>query len=120
MGMSEADRLMSLERQGWGALSRGEGRDFYGDVLADDAVIVVPGAVLDKRQTLASWDDVAPWQWYDLVWRDVLDLHDAAIVIYDVTARRPLEPPYRATISSTYARRPAGWQLVMHQQTPWA
>jgi ketosteroid isomerase-like protein len=109
---------MSLEQQGWAALSRGEGRNFYGEVLADDAVVVVPGAVLGKEQTLASWDGVAPWQWYDLIWRDALDLDCAAVVIYEVVAQRPPEPPYRATICSTYARRPDGWRLVLHQQTP--
>jgi Domain of unknown function (DUF4440) len=120
MGETEVHELMALERQGWAALSRGEGRDFYGEILADDAIVVVPGAVLDKEQTLASWDDVAPWQWYDLVGREVLDFRCAAVVIYDVTARRRLESPYRATVSSTYALRPQGWRLVVHQQTPWA
>ena len=48
--------LMSLERQGWTALTKGEGRTFYGEMLADEAIVVVPGAVLDKEQTLASWD----------------------------------------------------------------
>jgi Domain of unknown function (DUF4440) len=120
MGETDVDRLTALERQGWEALSRGEGPDFYREILADDAIVVVPGAVLDKEQTLASWDGVAPWQWYDLVWRAVLDLHGAAVVIYDATAGRALEPPYRATISSMYALRNEGWRLVVHQQTPWA
>jgi uncharacterized protein DUF4440 len=115
---SEADDLRSLEQRGWAALGRGEGRAFYGEILADDAVVVVPGAVLDKEQTLASWDGVAPWQWYDLIWREVLDLDAAAVVIYDVTAQRPPESPYRATVCSTYARRPDGWRLLLHQQTP--
>jgi hypothetical protein len=109
---------MSLEQQGWAALSRGEGRGFYGEVMAEDVVVVVPGAVLDKEQTLASWDGVAPWQWYDLIWRKTLDLDCAAVVIYEVVAQRLPEPPYRATVCSTYARRPEGWRLVLHQQTP--
>lgn len=118
MRHKEADELMALELDGWAALSKGNGREFYGEMLADDAVVVVPGAVLDKEQTLASWDGVPPWQWYDLVRRHVLDLDGAAVLVYDVTARRALEPPYHATVSSTYARRPEGWRLVVHQQTP--
>ena len=114
-----ASELMSLERRGWDALSRGQGRSFYSELLAEDAVVVVPGAVLDKEQTLASWDGVAPWQWYDLIDRMVVDLGDVAFVTYDVVARRESQPPYRATVSPVYARRPPGWRLVLHQQTPW-
>ncbi|PRY20197.1 uncharacterized protein DUF4440 [Pseudosporangium ferrugineum] len=110
------DELMTLEEQGWAALSRGEGPDFYEEMLADDAVVVV----LDKAQTLASWDGVPPWEGYELVKRHEAALGDAAVVVYDVTARRPLKTPYRATASSTYVRRPGGWRLVLHQQTPWA
>lgn len=120
MNAIEIDELMSLERDGWAALSRGEGRAFYATMFADEAVVVVPGAVLDKSRTLASWDGVVPWQSYDLVERRVTTLGDTAAVVYDATAGRPGEPPYRATVCSTYVRRPEGWRLLVHQQTPQA
>jgi len=114
----DRDELVTLEERGWAALSRGEGRKFYEELLVEDAILIVPGALLDKQQTLASWDGVAPWQWYELAHHRVVDLDGSAVVIYDVTARRGQEPPYRATISSTYVRRPEGWRLAVHQQTP--
>ncbi|WP_199516654.1 nuclear transport factor 2 family protein [Nucisporomicrobium flavum] len=116
---TDTDELMSLERAGWAALSRGEGPAFYATMFADDAIVVVPGALLDKSRTLASWDGVTPWQRYDLVERRVTPLgDDAAVVVYEATAARPGEPPYRAIICSTYVRRPEGWRLLVHQQTP--
>ncbi|MEV4703120.1 nuclear transport factor 2 family protein [Actinoplanes sp. NPDC049316] len=120
MTETRIEELMCLEEQGWAALCRGEGRAFYEVMLADDAVVVVPGALLDKAQTLASWDGVPPWEWYDLVKRHVAHLGEAVVVVYDVTACRRLQTPYRATASSTYVPHPDGWRLMLHQQTPWA
>jgi len=83
----DRDELVTLEERGWAALSRGEGRKFYEELLVEDAILIVPGAVLDKQQTLASWDGVAPWQWYELAYHRVVDLDGSAVVIYDVTAQ---------------------------------
>jgi hypothetical protein len=47
--------LLELERKGWEALATGRGAEFYGRVLTDDAIVVVPGMVLDRAQSLASW-----------------------------------------------------------------
>jgi ketosteroid isomerase-like protein len=115
---NKVDELMALGLRGWAALKDGKGAEFYGEMLADDAVVVVPGAVLDKQQALASWAGVAPWHWYDVVRREVMDLGDVAVLIYYVTARRSPEPPYHAIVCSTYARRPEAWRLIVHQQTP--
>jgi len=118
MTEKNADELWDLELRGWAALSEGRGREFYGELLADNAVVVVPGAVLDREQTLTSWDGVPPWQWYELVKRHVVHLDGAVALIYDVTAQRALEPRYRATASSIYCLRPEGRRLLIHQQTP--
>lgn len=47
--MSLADDLMEMERR----LAHGRG-DVYDELLHDDAVVIVPGAVLDKPGCVAA------------------------------------------------------------------
>jgi hypothetical protein len=49
----------------------------------------------------------------------VVDLGDGgALVAYGVVARREGQPEYSALMASGYVRRPGGWRLAFHQQTP--
>lgn len=114
---------MELERQGWDALVAGRGADFYGRVMTADAVVVVPGMVLDRQQTLASWEGVSAWADYTLSHERTVPLGpQATLVTYEVSARRPGdELPYRAQLTSVYVcadGSPDRWQLAFHQQTP--
>ena len=47
-------------------------------------------------------------------------LDEGAVLVVPgmVTAHRESEPEYVALVTSVYAKRSAGWQLVYHQQTP--
>ena len=116
--------LIELEQQGWEALASGRGAEFYGRVMTEDAIVVVPGMVLDRAQTLASWEGMPPWSEYRLIQERVLHLGaDTAIITYEVSARRPGdEQPYHAQLTSVYvaaAERDDGeWRLALHQQTP--
>jgi ketosteroid isomerase-like protein len=116
--------LMELERQGWEALAAGRGAEFYGRVMTEDAIVVVPGMVLDRAQTLASWEGTAPWREFSLTGEQVLPLGaDSALVTYEVTARRPGDQqPYRAQLTSVYVAADdhddGEWRLAFHQQTP--
>lgn len=111
-----------LEAQGWQtlALSGEEAREFYGRVLDDEPVFLLPGdLVLDDRQAVVDAMSGQPWESYELL--DVRELRpedDVAIVVYRVTARRSGDAEYGALCSSTYARRGEHWRLVLHQQTP--
>jgi ketosteroid isomerase-like protein len=113
--------LPQLEQQGWEALASGQGAEFYGRVMAEDALTVVPGMVLDRRQTLASWEGMSLWSEYRLSGQRVIPLgRDAALITYEVTASRPGdERPYHAQLTSVYVASGDGdWQLAFHQQTP--
>jgi ketosteroid isomerase-like protein len=116
--------LIELERKGWEALASGRGAEFYGRVMTDDAIVVVPGMVLDRAQTLASWEGVGPWNEYSLAHERVLPLGaDTALVTYEVSASRPGdERPYHAQLTSVYVAvhhsDDEEWRLAFHQQTP--
>jgi hypothetical protein len=112
--------LWSLEQAGWEALCGAEPRTFYDQLLADDAITIVPGAILDRGAVLGSWDDVPPWQTYEFAEQSTMHLAtDTVALIYQATTRRADQRvPYRATITSVYTRRGGAWRLVLHQQTP--
>lgn len=115
--------VVQLEKDGWIALSSSaqEVRTFFGRVLDQRVVMVLPGGiVLDDRAGILESMSGEPWSSYDLEELVMLEpTDDVAVVIYRVAARRDGHPDYRAIVSSTYARREDGWKLALHQQTPW-
>ncbi len=114
--------LIQLEREGWRALASpgNAARDFYGSLLAEDAVMLFPGGlrIEGKENILASFA-AQPWQSFHMEDISVLTPSErTGIVIYKVAAQRQDSPPYSALVSSTYAFRDGGWLLIFHQQTP--
>jgi len=110
--------LVALERAGWQALVDGTAATFYRDVLAPDALLVVPGMVIDGSAWLDSLTG-PQWSSFEIEDTRVVDLaDDAAAVVYHAIAQRGDDPPYQAFVTSTYRRAGDRWQLALHQQTP--
>jgi hypothetical protein len=108
-----ADTLLPLER----ALAGGGG-DEYRARLAEEAVVIVPGAVLDRDSTVAAMDASSGWD--DFAFEGVRALpigDDAGLLTYTFEGRRGAQH-YRAVLSSVYVRRDGDWRMVLHQQTP--
>jgi hypothetical protein len=106
------DELLPLER----ALAAGGG-DAYRARLAADAILVVPGQVLDRDGAIAAMDASPGWDAFAMEDARALALgDDAGVLTYTFTGRRG-DLQYRAVLASTY-RREDGWRLVFHQQTP--
>jgi uncharacterized protein (TIGR02246 family) len=111
--------IEALERRGWEALSGADGVGFYGDVMADDGVMVFPGAVLDKAESLRAISGATPWSRFELNDLRVIEATpDSAVVTYRAAAERPRQKPYEALMTTVYARRDGRWQMILHQQTP--
>jgi hypothetical protein len=107
------ETLLGFER----ALATGGG-DAYRARLAEDAVVVVPGYVLDRDATIAAMDAGPGWDEVDLAGASTRPLgEEGAVLTYTFTGRRG-EYDYRAVLSSAYAVRGGDWKLVLHQQTP--
>jgi uncharacterized protein (TIGR02246 family) len=113
-----ADEIEALERRGWEALSGPDGAEFYTDLLTDDGLMVFPGAVLDRAQSLQAIAGATPWATYELEDIRVVAAPDAAVITYHATAQRTGEAPYRALMSSVFVRPDDRWRLALHQQTP--
>jgi len=110
--------LLALERDGWQALVDGTAAGFYRDALAADALLVVPGMVLDGATWLASLDG-PQWASFDIADAREIDLaDDAAALIYRAHAQRDGETPYTALVTSIYRQVGERWKLALHQQTP--
>ena len=117
--MTVEQAVVALEREGWRALAAGRGRDFYEEVLLDDAVMVFPVGAFGKAESLQGLAGAAPWDAYEL--RDVRVVHPVegtATVVYSVVADRKGQPAYRALMSSTYVCCEGKWRLALHTQTP--
>lgn len=113
------EELEALERRGWEALSGADGAAYYANVMADDGLMVFPGILLDRAQSLRAIAGAPPWASFDLEDVRIVEAGpDGAIVTYRATAQREGEAPYRAWMSSVYARRGGSWRLVLHQQSP--
>jgi uncharacterized protein (TIGR02246 family) len=109
----------ALERRGWDALSGTDGAAFYRDVMAEDGLMVFPGAVLDKAESLRAIAGATPWSAYELDdVRVIQATPDSAILAYHAKAQRPGGRPYEAVMTTVYARRDGRWQVILHQQTP--
>jgi hypothetical protein len=113
--------LLDLERQGWTALTNGgdTAADFYGEVLADQVLMVLPGGmVLNDRHEALDALRAAAWTGFELRPGIVQWLGpDAAVVVYEARARRG-DDEYHALFSSTYTRQNGEWKMAVHQQTP--
>ncbi|MBM3675932.1 MAG: nuclear transport factor 2 family protein [Actinobacteria bacterium] len=111
--------LLGIEERGWEALSSPDPRAFCEQWLADDAVIVVPGAVIDRATFLAALTHERPWTWHRIEDPRTVELTEgAAVLMYRVVAQREDHPEFVGLLSSVYASREGRWQLVLHQQTP--
>jgi len=111
--------LIELERRGWDALSAPNAAAFFGELMTDDAVMVFPGTVMTKRESLAAMTSARPWASYRIEDIRVLRVGSGGrLVLYRAIAKRATGAPYDALMSSIYVRRSDGWKMVFHQQTP--
>ena len=123
VGMTDQQLLserLELEQAGWRSLCDSAGDRFYGDLMTDDAVMVLAnGAVMDRDAVTAALGQAPPWQSFELSHPRVVTAGpDAAVLVYIGTARHDgAEEPFVGAMSSVYHRGVDGWRLVLYQQT---
>jgi hypothetical protein len=111
--------LLDLEELGWQALSSPDPVPFCEQWLADDALIVVPGMVIDRGTFLRALAGEEPWDSHRIEDAHTVRLTDqAAAVVYRVIAQRGDQHPFVGYFTSVYVMRAERWQLALHQQTP--
>lgn len=109
-----AEQLLRIEHE----LARGDGTT-YEQHLAEAALVVIPGDVLDRAAAIEAMDASPGWDEVSIAEESVRELGpDAALLTYLFRARRG-QAHYAATLSSAYVRDDEGcWKLVFHQRTP--
>jgi hypothetical protein len=113
------DALLELEERGWQALSSPEPVSFCEEWLANDALMIVPGMVVDRETFLEAVAHEQPWASHRIDEPRVVQLtDDSAALLYRVTAQRASQPEFAGLLASVYVKRAGRWQLVLHQQTP--
>ncbi len=113
------DVLLGLERRGWDSLCNGTGDEVYGQLMTDDALMVLAnGAVLDRAGVVASLGDAPPWDGYEIAdERLVTAGPEAAALVYRGTARRKGSPDFVGLMTSLYTRTGDRWGLALYTQT---
>jgi ketosteroid isomerase-like protein len=91
----------------------------YARLLTEDAVVVVPGMRMDKRQTVAAMAASPGWDSMRFDDERCSRLGDhVALLNYLFTGRRGDDFEYSALMGSVYVRQQDGWRMAFHQQTP--
>ena len=117
----DIDELLTLERRGWDSLCGGTGGTFYGELMTDDALMVLAhGFALPRNAVVSSLDDAPPWARYEIRDPRLIQLDDdAAVLVYTGHATRDDgEAAFEALMSSVYVRLEGRWRLALYQQTP--
>ena len=72
-----------------------------------------------SREDIAKTAESGRWRDVSLNAKGLVNMSDtAAVITYECHAKRKDGEPYRALVSSGYVKRPGGWKLAFHQQTP--
>ncbi|MEH3141756.1 MAG: nuclear transport factor 2 family protein [Mycobacterium kyogaense] len=122
--MDLTEELLALEHGGWRSLCEGTGDRFYGDVMTDDALMVLAnGAVMDRATVVSALGQSPPWARYAIDDVQVITIApDTAALVYTGTGWRDgpdngHEEPFVGAMSSVYHRADGGWKLALYQQT---
>ena len=108
-------KLWQLEKDFWLG-----GADVYRQHLADEALMIFPGLVLTKPQTVESIAAATRWKSVEFSEQRLVRLtQDAVALVYRASGSREGDRgPYSALVSSLYVRREEEWRLALHQQSP--
>jgi hypothetical protein len=110
-----SEELFAIEKQLWTGSPEAYRRHADERCLVAFAEMagVMSNEEIARSAEKGRWKDVA------IEPKGLAQLSDTATVItYECTAKRKDGQPYRALVSSGYAKRVDGWKLAFHQQTP--
>ena len=111
--MSLVEQLLEIEEQ----FAAGPGEP-YRRCLADDALVIVPGSIMDREECAAAMDQSPGWDSWEIEDPRVISIDaESAILAYRWRSSRG-DQSYEAVMSTVYTRRGDGWWVVLHQQTP--
>ena len=113
--MTLAHDLLAIEKNFWTG-----GPEAYRQ-FADDECLLAFGemAGIQSNDEIAKTAEKGRWGEVTMKQKGVRQLgDDSAVITYEATTTRKDGKPYHALVSSAYVKRPTGWKLAFHQQTP--
>jgi len=108
--------LVRLERGFWT-----EGGEYYREHVDDECLLAFTEmAGLHSNDEIAGMNPGAGnWKDVHLDAKGLVELSgEAALLTYEVEAKRKDGEPYRALVSTGYVKRGGEWKMAFHQQTP--
>jgi hypothetical protein len=111
--------LLSLEHAGWRSLCDGTASDFYGELMTDDALMVLAnGDVMTHDDVVRALDGAPTWTGYSIDAPRLVHVGpDTAALVYVGSGRRDGSPPFVGAMSSVYRHEDGRWRLTLYQQT---
>lgn len=111
--------LLSIEHAGWRSLCDGTASTFYGDLMTDDALMVLAnGEVMTRDQVVQALDGAPTWADYSIDAPRLVHVDpDVAALVYIGSGRRDGAAPFVGAMASVYRNVDGRWRLVLYQQT---
>lgn len=110
---------IELEHAGWRSLCDGTGHEFYGDVMRDDAVMILAnGTLMTRDEVVGSLEQAPPWASYEIAGESTIDAdEDDVVLTYVGTGHRDDGSSFTGVMASHYHHDGERWRLVVYQQT---
>jgi hypothetical protein len=113
-------RLLHEAHEGWRAILAGRGGDYYQRTMTQDALLILPGAVVSRDEVCAAFRAAEPLDRYELHDPAVIRLGEhAGVLVYRSLAWRGDEAT-ELQMSTTYLfnENNGGWSVAAHQESP--
>jgi hypothetical protein len=113
-------RLLHEAHEGWRSILAGKGGDYYQRTMTQDALLILPGAVLGRDQVRAALSCAAPLDRYELHEPAVIRLgeHAGVLVYRSLTWRGDTTTELQMSTTYLFDENNGGWCVAAHQESP--
>jgi hypothetical protein len=108
--------LLDIEKAFWTG-----GERYFRDHADSECLVAFPemAGAMSNAELAATAKQGNRWRELKIEAVDAVEPNrDVAIITYNATAVRANGEPYSALVSSGYVKRPDGWKMMFHAQTP--
>jgi hypothetical protein len=113
-------RLLHEAHEGWRAILAGKGGDYYQRTMTQDALLILPGAVVSRDEVRAAFKAAGPLDRYELHDPAVIRLgaHAGVLVYRSLAWRGDEATELRMSTTYLFNENDGGWSVAAHQESP--